>query len=84
MKYVYMYVVEEVVEADGALQNAVEESACGVLGIIPQGFENVVAFVVIPSVEERHCFVEAADFFIFIVVVGDAAAAGGDPVGLRH
>lgn len=74
--------VEEVVEADGALKDGVEESAGGVLGVVPEVFENVVAFVVIPFVEERNCFVEVTGFIV-VVVVGDLAA-GGDPVGLGY
>ena len=73
--------VEEVMEADGALKNGVEESARGLLGVVPQVFENVVAFVVIPFVEERNCFVEVTDF---IVVVVSDLAAGGDAVGLGY
>lgn len=53
-----MNLVEEVVEADGALEDAVEERARGVLGAVPQLLHHVVARVVLPAVEQRHRSVE--------------------------
>ena len=50
--------VEEVVEADGALEDAMEERARGVLGAVPEVFHHVVARVVLAAVEQRHRRVE--------------------------
>jgi len=47
-----------VVEADGALEDAVEERPRGVLGAVPQLLHHVVARVVLPAVEQRHRRVE--------------------------
>jgi hypothetical protein len=46
--------VEEVVEADGALEEAVEERPGGVLGAVPHLLHHVVARVVLAAVEQRH------------------------------
>ena len=47
--------VEEMVEADGALEEAVEERPRGVLGAVPELLHHVV---VLAAVEQRHRRVE--------------------------
>ena len=72
--------VEEVVEADGALEDAMEERACGVLGAVPEVFHHVVARVVLAAVEQRHRRVEPTTSRrrrrrILVLVVGRRALA---------
>jgi len=72
--------VEEVVEADGALEDAMEERARGVLGAVPEVFHLVVARVVLAAVEQRHRRVEPTTSRrrrrrILVLVVGRRALA---------
>ena len=53
--YIRPDLVEEVVEADGALEEAVEERPRGVLGAVPELLHHVV---VLAAVEQRHRRVE--------------------------
>ena len=72
--------VEEVVEADGALEEAVEERPCGVLGAVPELLHHVVARVVLAAVEQRHRRVEPSSscrrrWVLLLLVVGRRALA---------
>ena len=60
----YENLVEEVVETHGTLQYSMNESSGGLFSIEPKGFKIVMAFVVLSSIEESHCFIKVVVFII--------------------
>ena len=58
-----IYLVEEVVEADGALEDAWSSvQASGLVGGVPELLHDVVARVELAAVEQRHRCVEAPTY----------------------
>lgn len=72
--------IEEVMESDSSLQDRMHEGACGLLGCVPYGLENVVALIVIPLVEKQNSFIEAAASFFLVFILCVEGTSGADSV----
>lgn len=65
----YENLVEEVVEIQCTLQYSMNECSGGLFSIEPKCFKIVMAFVVLSSVEESHCFIKVLVFTFIVIVV---------------
>lgn len=78
----YENLVEEVVEIQCTLQYSMNECSGGLFSIEPKGFKIVMAFVVLSSIEESHCFIKVVVFIIFFFFFNEIPVRNSQELGV--